>query len=166
MNRREFSSACVLVLMLFALPAAAQQLQDKPRQPDDRPVERRKQRLAEPAEIQRDVTRLLKQFDQNADGLLAPDEIPAALQRKFAALDANEDGNFSESELLKMRVRSGRRAGEVITGPSKKERHRDTLQSGDPAPNFTLADPLRKRQVTLSDLRGKKPVVLIFGSYT
>ncbi|HKB03999.1 MAG TPA: hypothetical protein VKD90_17380 [Gemmataceae bacterium] len=35
-----------------------------------------------------------------------------------------------------------------------------------PAPDFTLKSPDSKRSVTLSEYRGKKPVVLIFGSFT
>ncbi|MBO0698543.1 MAG: hypothetical protein J2P46_09120 [Zavarzinella sp.] len=35
-----------------------------------------------------------------------------------------------------------------------------------PAPDFTLKSPDGKRSVMLSDYRGKKPVVLIFGSFT
>jgi hypothetical protein len=35
-----------------------------------------------------------------------------------------------------------------------------------PAPNFTLASPDGKTTITLGDYRGKKPVVLIFGSFT
>lgn len=37
---------------------------------------------------------------------------------------------------------------------------------GDPAPDFTLSTPDRSGQVTLSSHRGKRPVVLVFGSYT
>jgi hypothetical protein len=37
---------------------------------------------------------------------------------------------------------------------------------GADAPDFTLATPDGKTKVTLSDSRGKKPVVLIFGSFT
>ena len=37
---------------------------------------------------------------------------------------------------------------------------------GDLAPDFTLADISGTESVTLSDFRGKKPVVLVFGSYT
>jgi len=40
------------------------------------------------------------------------------------------------------------------------------LKMGDRAPDFTLADPHGKNEVKLSSFRGKKPVVLIFGSYT
>ena len=38
--------------------------------------------------------------------------------------------------------------------------------AGDLAPDFTLSDILRTESITLSDFRGKKPVALIFGSYT
>jgi len=37
---------------------------------------------------------------------------------------------------------------------------------GDPAPDFNLPTLDRTSSVTLSNLRGVKPVVLIFGSYT
>ena len=46
------------------------------------------------------------------------------------------------------------------------DRQPDRLRVGDPAPNFTLKSPDGKRQVTLSDYRGKQPVALVFGSYT
>jgi peroxiredoxin len=61
---------------------------------------------------------------------------------------------------------SDRRKGEVITGAAKGERIADSLKAGDRAPDFTLSDPSGKREVTLSNFQGKKPVVLIFGSYT
>ena len=58
------------------------------------------------------------------------------------------------------------RPGEVNTPPAKGERHADQLKVGDPAPDFTLPDAAGKEQTTLSSFRGKKPVVLIFGSFT
>ena len=39
-------------------------------------------------------------------------------------------------------------------------------KTGDPAPDFTLFDISGKESVMLSYFRGKKPVALIFGSYT
>ncbi len=39
-------------------------------------------------------------------------------------------------------------------------------KAGDSAPDFKLADVGGENPVRLSDFRGKKPVVLIFGSYT
>jgi AhpC/TSA family len=40
------------------------------------------------------------------------------------------------------------------------------LRVGDPAPDFTLPTLDRKDTVRLSTLRGERPVVLVFGSYT
>ena len=39
-------------------------------------------------------------------------------------------------------------------------------KAGDIAPDFTLSDISGTESVTLSDFRGVKPVVLVFGSYT
>ncbi len=39
-------------------------------------------------------------------------------------------------------------------------------KAGDLAPDFTLSDISGTKSVTLSDFRGKKPVALVFGSYT
>jgi len=39
-------------------------------------------------------------------------------------------------------------------------------KAGDLAPDFTLSDVSGTKSVTLSDFRGQKPVVLVFGSYT
>lgn len=56
--------------------------------------------------------------------------------------------------------------GEKFTPPAPGERQPDRFQVGDPAPDFTLPDPSGKKEITLSTFRGKKPVVLIFGSCT
>ncbi len=40
------------------------------------------------------------------------------------------------------------------------------LHNGDAAPDFTLPLLDHSAQVTLSEFRGAKPVVLVFGSYT
>jgi len=42
----------------------------------------------------------------------------------------------------------------------------DTLKVGDVAPDFTLKSPDGKTEQTLSSFKGKKPVALVFGSYT
>jgi AhpC/TSA family len=56
--------------------------------------------------------------------------------------------------------------GEVNTPPARAERHPDRLKVGDPAPDFTLPLVKGKGAVRLSSLRDRKPVVLIFASYT
>ena len=42
----------------------------------------------------------------------------------------------------------------------------DRIAAGDEAPDFTLQSPDGKREITLSSFRNKKPVALVFGSYT
>lgn len=57
--------------------------------------------------------------------------------------------------------------GEVNTPPARGERvAADKLKVGDQAPDFTLPDQTGKMDFTLSSYKGKKPVVLVFGSYT
>lgn len=56
---------------------------------------------------------------------------------------------------------------ERITPPAPGERIVDDItRVGEPAPDFSLVAKDGKGTVRLSDYRGKKPVVLIFGSYT
>lgn len=43
---------------------------------------------------------------------------------------------------------------------------RGNLAVGDLAPDFTLPTQDRRAEVTLSSFRGRRPVVLVFGSYT
>ncbi len=56
--------------------------------------------------------------------------------------------------------------GERNTPPARGERVKTTIKTGDPAPDFVLPTLKGKETVRLSDFQGKKPVVLIFGSYT
>ena len=44
--------------------------------------------------------------------------------------------------------------------------NREAPKVGNIAPDFTLQDITGTETVTLSDFRGKKPVALVFGSYT
>jgi peroxiredoxin len=45
-------------------------------------------------------------------------------------------------------------------------RMQDTVRVGDAAPDFKLKTLDGAREVQLSAFRGKRPVVLVFGSYT
>ena len=47
-----------------------------------------------------------------------------------------------------------------------KSARKGNLHSGDSAPDFALPLLDHSAQVTLSEFRGTKPVVLVFGSYT
>lgn len=48
----------------------------------------------------------------------------------------------------------------------QKDLDRQAPKAGDLAPDFTLKDPSGTASVTLSEFRGRKPVALVFGSYT
>jgi hypothetical protein len=111
--------------------------------------------------------RLLEQLDKNKNGSLDRDEVPGRMMEQFDRIDANKDGVLDRDELMAARRRGGGgRPGEVITPAAKGERLPDRLRVGDPAPDFTLPSVSGKGEVTLSRFRGKRPVVLIFASYT
>jgi peroxiredoxin len=62
------------------------------------------------------------------------------------------------------RPRQQARPGEVITRPDTRERVRSNLKAGDAAPEFSLPRVGADGEIALADYRGKKPVVLIFGT--
>jgi hypothetical protein len=116
-----------------------------------------------------DLRQRIKELDANKDGFLERSEAGPGMKARFDQIDTNKDGKLSFAELEKGRLgknRKGGRPGEIITPAAKAERHKDSLRVGDVAPNFTLPDKSGKAHVTLSDFRGKKPVVLVFASYT
>jgi hypothetical protein len=103
-------------------------------------------------------------FDRNRDGQISRQEIENAI-KLFDKLDRNDDGQLDRQELNQAIRRSGR-PGEIITPAAKGERHSDSLAVGDEAPDFTLPSPAGKSEVQLSSFRGKRPVVLVFSSFT
>jgi len=55
----------------------------------------------------------------------------------------------------------------TLHAAQERDRPREgSLKVGDPAPDFALKSPDGKTSFTLSALRGQKPVVLVFASYT
>ena len=48
----------------------------------------------------------------------------------------------------------------------QKELDSKAPRAGDVAPDFTLTDVSGEHTITLSDFQGKKPVALVFGSFT
>jgi hypothetical protein len=62
--------------------------------------------------------------------------------------------------------RAGLRPGEINTPAARSERVKTQLKKGDPAPDFALPMLTGDRVIRLSAFRGKKPVVLVFASYT
>lgn len=92
-------------------------------------------------------------FDRAALGgnALTPDDLRAAL---FPPEPAKADDGPTPLGLLKGFL-SGE-LGSICEGPGL----------GRPAPDFDLAEHHGERRIRLADLRGQKPVVLIFGSFT
>ena len=54
----------------------------------------------------------------------------------------------------------------AIAGAARASAQDSGPKVGDLAPDFTLPSLDKKSTVTLASLRGSKPVVLVFGSYT
>jgi hypothetical protein len=164
-----FKSAYLCTIALFIATCGNSLLADDTPKEDSQP---RRPRGNAQQRGPRDISATFKRLDANKNGTLEGQEIPAQLRRRVKQIDTNKDGKLSLEEVQKSRggrrpgTGSDRRKGEVITGAAKGERIADSLKVGDQAPNFTLSDPSGKREVTLSSFQGKKPVVLIFGSYT
>jgi hypothetical protein len=91
---------------------------------------------------------LLAAADQGGDGALALDELKAYALRR----DRDGDGRLSRRE----RMRPGAEPPAGWFEPSARER----------APDFTLAREEGGGSVTLSAFAGRKPVALVFGSFT
>jgi hypothetical protein len=107
---------------------------------------------------------LRKQHDKNADGKIAKDEYDRGEDR-FRRLDRNEDGVISAADFEGPPVRPDadmKVRGEPLLPPGK----RVPPAVGTMAPDFELKTKDGKSKVKLSAFRGKKPVALIFGSFT
>lgn len=134
---------------------------------------------------------LLARFDANKDGGLDRNEAPPWLARPFARVDGDGDGKLSLAELERVadRLAAAERAGDDRAAPATRpatrpagdaplplrqsttpaargERYPENLKVGDAAPDFTLPPPCAGDRQTLSKLYAKRPVVLVFGSYT
>jgi hypothetical protein len=94
-------------------------------------------------------------------------------------LDLNKDGRISQSEYMRLFVDADQDMDRSVTQQEMtrfiNERRQEMIKQGQEAsgpnvgqqaPDFTLRTLDGKTKVRLSDFRGKKPVVLVFGSYT
>jgi len=119
----------------------------------------------------------LRTFDADGDGKLTAQEWAAYFQRLAGdkgVLDASEARKAllppSESErerayfaAMPLKLRRDRLQG-ILKGDVGS--FNEGPQVGDLAPDFTLETQDGKQSVTLSSFRGRRPVVLTFGSYT
>lgn len=120
----------------------------------------------EPSELEevfltrRSRTSAVRTLDADKDGKLAASEITSV----FTAADADGDGVVSGSDLGAQARNAGGRNRQ--RGRRGRGDAAGVPQPGDAAPDFTLPTKDGKSQVTLSAFAGKRPVALIFGSYT
>jgi len=106
------------------------------------------------------LVRMTSGLDTDSDGDLQVTEITAL----FAKLDADKDAVLSEREMPARRPSRGRPANPRRNAQRPAE---VVPQIGEVAPDFELpyVEDMEKT-IKLSSFRGKKPVALIFGSYT
>lgn len=85
---------------------------------------------------------------------------PLLVAGRFWALSTEDDSTFAPP---KSRVEIMAR---MFFGRPWKVSRAGRLKPGDPSPDFDLHPVKSQERVRLSDWRGKKPVALVFGSYT
>ena len=101
-----------------------------------------------------------------------PRPMPAGMNVYATMLEiTDEDGNgsLSKAELVAFfRLHDNGSGVWALRDRQRRPRSSrpDGAASGTTAPDFTLRDPKGRSPVTLSAHQGKKPVALIFGSYT
>lgn len=122
--------------------------------------------------------------DANQDNKVDAKELKAYVTEKlpgfdrhsklFKAIDTDNDQAISEEEfadrMTAVRKVMGRQP-ETSEQPDKVKKpqpsvRRPALKVGDPAPTFKLKSLDGASETDLAEYKGKKPVVLIFGSYT
>ena len=103
---------------------------------------------------------LIKMFDRDRDGKLSKGEFPGPPDR-FTNLDQNGDGYIDRNEEPK-----GPPPGAPGAQRGRPPRVDKGPKVGHMAPTFKLKALDGKQEFDLGGFRGKKPVVLFFGSYT
>ncbi|MFO0966100.1 MAG: hypothetical protein U0793_11030, partial [Gemmataceae bacterium] len=143
----------------------------------------------DPSRRRHDWRWLADRFDPGRTGRIAAKDF-AGPPAWFARLDRDGDGVITPDDLDWSRPSPSKEKGkgkeEKAAGKDEKGKagkaSKDVWQRclllgdlGSPfegprvdveAPDFTLPTQDGKKQITLSDFRGKKPVVLVFGSFT
>lgn len=124
-------------------------------------------------------------FDTDEDGLIGPWEMRdrmlslgggqpadrAATMGAFQSTDGNRDRSLDRQEWLFLFDKTAGETGilslkEQDAVSREEESPAPQAQEGRPAPDFSLQPPQGGKTISLSDFQGKKPVALIFGSYT
>jgi len=112
---------------------------------------------------------LRARYDRDADGRIERDEYTRSPEA-FARLDADGDGVVSAADFAPdwnavPRLRAAPDSGERWIRFQDFVHGEGGPELGEPAPEFRLATTTGET-VELASFRGKKPVALVFGSYT
>jgi len=109
----------------------------------------------------------VKKHDQNKDGQITADEVTPARAGRFVVRMLDKDESQSVS-LAEFTTAFQKEAKNGIIKASRRGRRRPSKapKVGEVAPDFTLKYKDGVHTATLSSFKGKKPVALIFGSYT
>jgi hypothetical protein len=118
------------------------------------------------------LNRLFRRIDTSGDGRLTREELDA-----FFKMVAGDKENFTADDLRRAMIPRGPAGFSPGDGPSVPVLVRGLFAGeigsisegpklGETAPNFTLKTPDDKGTVSLSDLIGQKPVVLVLGNFT
>jgi len=115
---------------------------------------------------------LVRDYDKNKDGKITKEEFGRS-EKSFGRMDADGDGVITEADTKALEHPQQLRRRSSSKGKDDKAVHREPPKdtaplAGTVAPDFKLPrlHAEDKAPVTLSSFRGKKPVALIFGSYT
>ena len=124
-----------------------------------------------------DAAALLKLLDADKDGSVSKEEI----EKFFRKNDSDDDGKLDEDELKVAIASQADREVVEVEGPSVVEGQKAGIGVGYYAPDFELQpiepyaclqrwlggdDEGIEKRITLSQLVGEQPVLLLFGSYT
>jgi len=107
------------------------------------------------------------EHDKNRDGRVTKREYGRGKER-FARLDTDQDGVLTALDFGSSGKAAGRRSRSNKRHERRLSRAREAMapKVGAVAPNFTLRTTDGKQKHRLSSFKGKRPVALIFGSYT
>ena len=181
----KFLLCCVMMVLVSLCPqqvsAADSDVKEQPsvREKDTTSRKDDSPRSASSRQRRGNPASMIRESDKNKDGKISREEMPQRMKRFFDRVDTNSDDVIDDAELkaLEKRFKSRQprqprpdRGGGDSSGKQKgansSKSGDDPAAEGKVAPDFELKSLDGETSVKLSTFKGKKPVALIFGSYT
>lgn len=161
---KKWTGMAIVGVLLAVGPVGARQ---DVRGDDDRPPK------VDPEEVDSIWEYLTGRYDRDEDQKISREEYTRS-DDHFARLDRDGDGTIEKSDVEQKRGRGDREKTRERGGERQKAL---APSEGDQAPDFVLETLIPKKKgkteksdktekVRLSSFKGKKPVALVFGSYT